>query len=227
MRSNSPLSSNSSLPSNPTPPADPTPSPTPAQGGRSFIEQARRSQIIEAAIVTVADNGYQNASLSRIAKTAGISKSVISYHFTDKDELLEEVVVHLFHTAWYRVEPLLAAESTAIGKLRVWITEQLANMSRSRHEVIAIGQIVGNHRAADRSLRFETEIESGVNMLAGIIADGQRSGELVAGDPTVAAITVGHGIEGVINRAVLHPDTDLAHCAEELTALITRALAER
>ena len=48
-------------------------------GGRvSFIQAARRRQIIAAAIETAV--GYGQASLARIAEHADISKSVISYH---------------------------------------------------------------------------------------------------------------------------------------------------
>lgn len=67
-----------------------------ASGGQkrpSFIEAARRAQIIECAIETIAMLGYAQASLAQIAKRAGISKSVITYHFTGEEELIEQVVV--------------------------------------------------------------------------------------------------------------------------------------
>jgi AcrR family transcriptional regulator len=54
----------------------------------TFIEEARRKQIVEAAMETIADSGYVNASLAEIAKSADISKGVISYHFESKDELI-------------------------------------------------------------------------------------------------------------------------------------------
>ena len=50
----------------------------------SFIEKARRTQIIECAIETIAEVGYAQASLGQIAKRAQISKGVISYHFANK-----------------------------------------------------------------------------------------------------------------------------------------------
>jgi TetR/AcrR family fatty acid metabolism transcriptional regulator len=50
-----------------------------ADANRSFVSNARRAQIVEAAIETVADVGYAGASLSRIAVRLGISKGVISY----------------------------------------------------------------------------------------------------------------------------------------------------
>jgi AcrR family transcriptional regulator len=42
---------------------------------RSFVSNARRAQIVEAAIETVADVGYANASLARIAVGARLDES--------------------------------------------------------------------------------------------------------------------------------------------------------
>ena len=42
----------------------------------SFIEKARRTQIVECAIETIAEVGYAQASLGQIAKRAQISKGL-------------------------------------------------------------------------------------------------------------------------------------------------------
>lgn len=44
------------------------------QKAPTFIEQARRRQIVEAAVATVAEQGFGAASLAAIARTAGVSK---------------------------------------------------------------------------------------------------------------------------------------------------------
>jgi AcrR family transcriptional regulator len=65
----------------------------------SFIEAARRAQLIECAIETIATLGYAQASLAHIAQRAGISKSVITYYFSSKEELIEQVVTAIFKDA--------------------------------------------------------------------------------------------------------------------------------
>jgi TetR/AcrR family transcriptional regulator, fatty acid metabolism regulator protein len=62
---------------------------------RTFTETARRTQIVAAAIDTIAELGYGRASLARIADTAGTGKSVILYHFSGKDDLIRELVADL------------------------------------------------------------------------------------------------------------------------------------
>ncbi|CAM4303409.1 TetR family transcriptional regulator [Nocardiopsis rhodophaea] len=83
------------------------------QGGqqeRSFIEKARRAQIIEAAVAVIAEVGFAKASLARIAQHAGISKGVISYHFAGKDELIEQVVEQIYLSATDYVVPRIMGE---------------------------------------------------------------------------------------------------------------------
>ncbi|SFB20022.1 transcriptional regulator, TetR family [Amycolatopsis marina] len=58
----------------------------------SFIEQARRAQIIQATIDVLAEHGYGAASFARIARHASISPGLISYHFHSKDGLMRGVL---------------------------------------------------------------------------------------------------------------------------------------
>jgi AcrR family transcriptional regulator len=48
-------------------------SPSGQQSDRTFTETARRAQIMAAAIDTIAELGYGQASLARIAEAAGTS----------------------------------------------------------------------------------------------------------------------------------------------------------
>ena len=48
---------------------------------RTFTVTARRAQIVQAAIDTIAEVGYAKASLDRIGARIGISKGLIGYHF--------------------------------------------------------------------------------------------------------------------------------------------------
>ena len=72
---------------------------TPVREEPTFIEAARRTQIVMCAIETLAEVGFQRASLAEIAKHAGISKSVISYYFASKDDLIAQVVTAVYETA--------------------------------------------------------------------------------------------------------------------------------
>ncbi|BBM83535.1 TetR/AcrR family transcriptional regulator [Candidatus Uabimicrobium amorphum] len=51
-----------------------------------------RSHILDSAIHSFADSGYQATSMSKIAKKAGVSKSLIFWYFESKSKLFESLV---------------------------------------------------------------------------------------------------------------------------------------
>lgn len=53
--------------------------------------KSRRQRILEAAMEEFAERGYFGASISRIAKRAGVAKSLVLYYFESKDGLYSAV----------------------------------------------------------------------------------------------------------------------------------------
>ena len=90
-----------------------------------------------AAIDTIAELGYGQASLARIAETAGTSKGVILYHFGGKDELIRELVAR--GVAY--MSPRVEAEPAGPGKLRAYIESHLAFMRENRRHMVALLEI--------------------------------------------------------------------------------------
>src|ERR1700678_4434230 len=85
------------------------------QGRQSFIEAARRAQIIECAIDAIAELGFAQASLAQIAKRAGVSTGVISYYFAGKDDLIRAVAAHVYAVGEAHIDLMVSRE----GSLRV------------------------------------------------------------------------------------------------------------
>jgi AcrR family transcriptional regulator len=74
----------------------PAPWDSPRRSGRepSFIEEARRKQILDVSLQLIAQRGYDSTSLADIAEAVGVSKGVISYHFDGKSDLGKQVLRH-------------------------------------------------------------------------------------------------------------------------------------
>jgi TetR/AcrR family transcriptional regulator, fatty acid metabolism regulator protein len=196
-------------------------SPAGQQPGKTFTETARRAQIIAAAIDTIAELGYGQASLARIAETAGTSKGVIIYHFGGKDELIRELVAELVARGVAYMSPRIDAEPTGAGKLRAYIESNLAFMRENRNHVVAIVEIVLNARAADGSRLYDLAVQDeGVAALQQLLAYFQGTGEFRPGfDPHVVAMAIRAAINAVPMQLARDPALDIGHHAHELAGL--------
>src|SRR5882757_6895639 len=80
--------------------------------GASFIHAARRKQLVECAIEEIAEVGLARASTVRIARRAGVSRGVLTYHFRDRAELVEQVVQSVYDLGAEALAPKLARAGT-------------------------------------------------------------------------------------------------------------------
>ncbi len=199
------------------------------KAGRTFTETARRAQIVAAAIDTIAELGYGQASLARIAETAGTSKGVIIYHFGGKDELIRELVAELVARGVAYMEPRIEAAPGGAGKLRAYIESNLAFMRENRNHVVAIVEIALNARAADGSRLYDFSIQdAGVAALQGLLAYFQGTGEFRAGfDPHVMAMAIRAAINAVPAQLARDPALDIDHHAREIADMFHRATRPR
>ncbi|MGC0141692.1 TetR/AcrR family transcriptional regulator [Pseudactinotalea sp. Z1732] len=191
---------------------------------RSFIEQARRAQIVRAAIETVAETGYSGASLSRIARRAGISKSVISYHFAGKDDLLTQVVTDFFADTEAHMRAELAAARTATDLIRTWVSAQIDYFARHRAQFLAMTEIVMNHRDAAGARPFLEVIAGEVEAISRILTDGQRAGEFRDFVVTDVAVIIIRATEGVLGAWMADEHTDLDAQTAALIDFIDHAI---
>lgn len=190
----------------------------------SFIETARRTQIIECAIQAIATLGYAQASLAQIAKRAGISKGVITYYFSSKEELIDQVVKDMYSAATSFMEPQIAAESTALAKLRAYLRSNIAYIASHRTQMMAIIEIVLNVRSEEGQLRYHPGTEaSDLKALEAILRQGQAAGEFRDFDPWVMAVTIRGAIDAMGRFLVAHPDVSGESYAQELVTLFDRA----
>ena len=192
---------------------------------RSFIEEARRAQIVGSAIDTIAELGYGQASLARIAERAGISKGVIGYHFAGKDDLMREVVAEALTRGREYMEPRIRGASGGPEVLRAYIESNLEFMGQHRNHVIAIAEIARNARRADGEPNVDpAALEGAVKSLSQLLASFQKTGEFRRDfDPLVVATAIRAAIDAVPRRLAHDPGLDLEHFGHELANLFDLA----
>jgi TetR/AcrR family fatty acid metabolism transcriptional regulator len=197
---------------------------TDGQNRPTFTEAARRAQLIECAIETIATLGYAQASLAQIAKRAGISKGVIIYYFSSKEELIEQVVTDIYTAAVQAVTPQIAAQPTAQLQLQAYIRSAVDYIGTHRMRMVALLEIALNFRAPDGKLRYGGTSEEWIlSALEARLRQGQEDGEFRAFDLRVMAVTIRRAIDAVAPLLAAHPNLDTDSYARELVTLFDRA----
>jgi AcrR family transcriptional regulator len=195
---------------------------------RTFTEAARRTQIIEAAIDTIAEVGFGRASLARIGERVGISKGLIGYHFAGKDDLIEQVVVEVIEQGKAYMRPrIIDAMSTGSGFLRAYIESNLDLMRERRNHMVAIVEIERSGLTADGRQRFHGHadaIEEAIQTLGRHLAHYQAVGDLRPDfDPGVMALAIRAATDAALHRYARDPDFDVDNYTREIVTVFDLA----
>ncbi|AXB47143.1 TetR family transcriptional regulator [Amycolatopsis albispora] len=195
------------------------------QERRSFIEEARRGQIVAATIETIAEIGYAKASFVQIARRAGISPGLISYHFAKREALMKQVML----TVHASMDQALSARGEGAesyrAALRAIIEGFVHYCAEHPAELIAISQIAAASRDAEAARAWaDDQHESTLAELEDMFREGQEHGELRTFSPRVMAVSVLAAMEAAPAELTARPDTDVAAYARELADLFDLAV---
>lgn len=156
------------------PPKEPTTDlssdPVPEQG-------SREEQLLDIARRLFANRGFQATSLRDIAEEAKISKAALYYHFPNKDELYERVVIQSLDALVRMVSADVARASTPTERLRAFVRSSANFLDHHREHWLAgahafreAGQI--ERRGVALHLRDTYE-----KLLRNCVSEGIASGE--------------------------------------------------
>lgn len=73
---------------------------------RKATKEARRQQLIEATIDSLARRGYSETTLADVADGAGLSRGIVNFHFESKEKLLIATLEYMaedYHRNWIAI----------------------------------------------------------------------------------------------------------------------------
>ncbi|MGE0687758.1 MAG: TetR/AcrR family transcriptional regulator [Dehalococcoidia bacterium] len=192
---------------------------------RTFIEEARRAQIIKSTVDVLADLGFARTSLAEIARRAGISKGVIHYHFHGKRELIEEVIAQTFKQEHDWTQTLLEKDVSASTKLKAYIDGNVVFIKTNPRYLKALLEIFQNYRRDDGAPFFEgTDNEAAtLDFLGAVLQQGQEAGEFRPFSTPAASMAIRGAVEVMPMRRATDPNFDLDAYGAELFELFWRA----
>ena len=181
----------------------------------SFIEEARRKQILNIALDEIQNKGFQNTTIQEIANKANVSKGVIYYHFNGRADLLNNIwsalIAELFEYRKERVE----TQRSAGAKLRVYVEANFEFLKKNLNKFTALfrmGIDLGSAEAKPNPWSTEANRRC-FAFLSSILKEGQKNGEFRDFSPKIIAPIVQAAIDGLCLQWVSTPELyDLGAC---------------
>ncbi|MFI2103437.1 TetR/AcrR family transcriptional regulator [Isoptericola sp. NPDC019693] len=192
--------------------------------GPSFIQRARREQIIRATVETVAETGLERASLARIAGRLGIAKGSIVYHFEGRDQLVAAALDDVYARIAAAVTERLSDAASPRDAVRRYITALVDHLDAHRSEARLISDAFGRVGGPDDA---SSQVESRWRALADLVraALAQRpAGDSPAPDAEVLAISVSGAVDALVGQALRDPSFDLSGAGETLAGYVDQLL---
>lgn len=179
----------------------------------TFTEQARREQLVGVTIRLVAERGYADTSLSRIAERAGITKAAVLYYFGSKDALVQAALRHVLDAMVTAVGGAVEDAEPA-DRPAAYVRTMIAHLDGHPHHIRMIAEALTNQpQDLDRSRRWRD--------FAAIMKQARQARGL-AGDRDLRslAIIVSGGIDAIVGERLADPEYDTAGAAEELAGMM-------
>lgn len=196
-------------------------------GASTFTQLKRRDQLVDCAIDAIAELGFPRTSVAEVARRAGVSKGVVTYHFAAKDDLISAVIAHVLGSMTEYVQPrLLAAEPLQFPEkfIAPYIATWVEYFRTHAREVITLVRIYNSFR--DETGRpnpaFDVRADE-VTAVEQVLARGQEKGLLGAFSARVMAASLKAVLDDLLIQFAADPDLDIEAYGAELVALFERA----
>ena len=197
----------------------------------TFTQTARRAQIVTAAIEVIAEIGWAQTSIRKIADRVGVAMSAVLYHFGNKDNLVDAIIEEMYRSALAAVAPALQAEITSAGKLAAYIRANIAYFDSHRTQLAALAQLGTDYQPTD-SRRFDElgmtdELREELAVLdpTPILVAGQQDHEFGDFSTGSMALALRGAVNAVVEKILRDPDFDARSYADDLVDIFSRVVA--
>lgn len=180
---------------------------TKTRNRRHASPEARRAQILAAALRCFSEKGYHEATMDDLAREAGLSKGSLYWHFKSKGEVFAGL------SAAYALElvrgwdALAASHQGGVIELMRRIGDVSIETLSAQGELLRAWAEFIVHREVQES--FADIYRESRRRLAGWIQEGISAGELQPADPESLAASLTALIEGLLIQTLVDPAFDV------------------
>jgi TetR/AcrR family transcriptional regulator, fatty acid metabolism regulator protein len=196
----------------------------------SSAQEAKRRQIMEAAVRAFARKGYHSCRVGEIAEEAGVAYGLVYHYFGSKEEVLEEIFRHTWTQMLARIREVAGSGERAVEQVRK-VTALLLRTWRRDPDLVRV-LVREVTRSPEQLKRQIDEIGHAYQALEEIVVNGQKSGEFRDDlDSKVAAIVWYGALEEVLTGWVMGQlpdgDEDIEKAEHDVSTLMSDGLLKR
>lgn len=181
--------------------------------------EARRRQILEAALAVFADNGYHRTTVTDLVRAAGVARGTFYLYFDSKQAIFHELLDALL--AELRASIVGVDTSAGAPSIPTQLTETLHRVLQALANNRALCRIlfreaIGLDEEVDRKMQaFYERLRS---YIQAALENGQRMGFVRELDTRTAALAGLGSVKEVVSRTLVHgeDEVDLQAVAREL-----------
>jgi TetR/AcrR family transcriptional repressor of bet genes len=165
---------------------------------RTSNTEQRREQITSGLLASIAEHGYDKATIQSIARNAGLSPGLIHYHFKCKEEILLDLVRSLGEAARERFLSMAEEARTPQERLTAYIDARLALNSGANPEAAAAWVVIGTEAVRQAEVRrlYQHVMESEIQLVHELVCAVLMAAGRTTKNASQFALTLVTFIEG-------------------------------
>ncbi|MEC0314546.1 fatty acid metabolism transcriptional regulator FadR [Bacillus subtilis] len=182
-------------------------------------------QIIDAAVEVIAENGYHQSQVSKIAKQAGVADGTIYLYFKNKEDILISLFKEKMGQFIERMEEDIREKATAKEKLALVISKHFSLLAGD-HNLAIVTQLELRQSNLELRQKINEILKGYLNILDGILTEGIQSGELKEGlDVRLARQMIFGTIDETVTTWVMNDQKyDLAALSDSVLELLVSGI---
>lgn len=140
-------------------------------------DRPKYRQIIDAAVVVIAENGYHASQVSKIAKQANVADGTIYLYFKNKEDILISVFKEKMGHFIEKIDQAISEQETVSDKLLTLIKMHYKQLSESPHLAI-VTQLELRQSKPELRKEINNVLKSYLNVIDEIVQQGIEENEI-------------------------------------------------
>jgi TetR/AcrR family transcriptional regulator, cholesterol catabolism regulator len=145
------------------------------------VKRSREEELLQKATQLFSRGGFRETSLQDLASQLGITRPLFYYYFEDKEDLLWRIIGQLGDTLLDQARPIAAAHESPLTRLTLLFQKHIETLVENV-DAFRIYDAERHLLTGKRDRRLKRGETLYHKLIADLVADGQRLGQVREGD---------------------------------------------